>query len=257
MINEKYFPFLVIFLCWSSIAFAKTTVQDNVTTLIQLDSFPPLQDKQKWVEIGLGTSIGSYKTEKYIWRNDDENKLKSFAVDVNCNLVTKRWRLSAGLKTIFGLIEEVGQDQELEEQFYNGIGIYGQAGGKYFGFLLGTFFDQVKFLGPTNGEESFQTTIGHFRLGRIDGLSLKFKAGTGHAFSYYPQPEYSVGVAYGLKDLSGATELYVGIFNSHKHRSIAISIKHPLKNSWIIDAGVYFDGYALFSVGVRNRIYAD
>lgn len=226
--------------------------------------FPTMKIGNKWIELGISGSSGSFIKGTYIRLNNGLNHVdekivnRSINFDGSYNWGRRRGRFGIGIKGAFGSIIFTEKIDHFNGFNFTAIGVYGVVEGKLIGMKYGMFY--INHL----PDESYTYPIDrlpilNIRLGKIRSYYLDLNVNDGIGMGIFPEPFFSFGFFnYGFNDQSGMRKLRIalsGIEEASSAPLATVGFQHPISQAPLLFAGtVHFGKEKLFcNLGIRYR----
>ena len=246
---KKLFTFFLLYLISSNLfAFPIDT----------LPEFPTKGHGNKWVELGIGGSIGSHNVSDFnrnFWNPPDERiTTQSINFTGSYNYGLERGWIGIGFK---GSLGTVSFEEEIVNQTgftYTAIGSYAVVEQKLVGFAAG-------FLFISNEDESYfyeddLYPILNIRIGNISSYYVDIVCFDEYGMGTFPQPNFSIGIInYGFDDPSGMRKARFGAASIGGETAVTIGFRHPISQAPLLFDGAVFYSFGQFiaNIGIRYR----
>ena len=238
----------------------------SVSTLIllamPLDTLPPMAKGQQWIELGAGGVAGSYSdVQRDCSGNEigrDKIKTSSFSFDGSYNWGLKNGRSGIGFRVASGSTEMEEINNSAYNDFsFNALGLYGIIDKKAFGMRFGFLTTDRHFNKPFDQERDNLTVPNfHIRVGKLHRVYFDMSVYDSHAFSFFPEPSFSMAFNYGFNDASGATRLRGGFGIIQEESGLVLTMSGPIADSpFILEGGLFAQRGIMASLGLRYRFY--
>lgn len=225
--------------------------------------FPTMKTGNKWIELGVSGSSGSFIKSRYISSNvlthlDEKIENRSINFDGSYNWGMRRGRFGIGIKSAFGSIIFTEKVDHFNGFNFTAIGVYGVLESKLIGLKYGGFYINYLY------DESYtfradQLPILNIRLGKVRSYYLDLNVNDGIGMGIFPEPFFSFGFFnFGFNDQSGMRKIRLalsGIEEAKDTPLATVGFQHPISQAPLLFAGtVHFGKEKLFcNLGIRYR----
>ncbi|MEO1259174.1 MAG: hypothetical protein AAFZ15_10275 [Bacteroidota bacterium] len=232
-------------------------------SLDTLPEFPTMKPGNKWIELGIGSSVGSYTKTRYFGRNGPEpisEKIKNRSInfDGSYNWGLKRGRIGIGFRSAFGSVimtEKINNNNGFN---FTAVGGYAVMEGSIVGIKYGILHLSYPFDPSYIYKEDFYRIL-NIRLGKIRSYYVDLIMNDAIGLGLFPEPLFSFGFFnFGFNDQSGMRKLRLAISASEEadHSPLgSIGFQHPVSKAPLLLAGTIHIGRQFFltSLGLRYR----